>query len=294
MSNIIKILITGGNGNIANIIKNSLLLLSNCCIISPSRVELNLLHLSEIKTFLINKQFDILIHTAINGGRRLKEDSSEDVYKNILMFENILKISEKFKMIINLDSGAIYDRTTDILNRNEDELYTIPRDYYGFSKYVIYNRSIKYSHIYNFRIFNIFHVDEETNRFIKLCFLSKHNNTIITISEDKYFDFVYKDDFIRIINYYINNINTQYKLEKTINICYDKKYKLSDIAKMIFNNIYIDNINILNTISKYNYCGNNSKLNNLPIELYGLEKSLLLYENEFKKTTFQSLLQNLF
>ena len=280
MNNKIKILITGGNGNIAKIIKNSLSSY-NFYIINPPRDELNILDLSNIKNFLINKQFDILIHTAITGGRRLKEDSSEDAYKNIIMFENILILSENFKMIINLDSAAIYDRTSDILNRCEDELYTVPKDYYGFSKYVIYKRTLNYSHIYNFRIFNVFHVNEEINRFIKTCFISKHNNTIITISDDKYFDFVYKDDFIKIINYYITNLNTQDKLEKTINICYNEKYKLSDIAKMICK---VDNINILNTNSKNNYCGNNEKLQKLPIELDGVKKSLLLYENNFTLT----------
>jgi UDP-glucose 4-epimerase len=276
MNNKIKLLITGGNGNIAKIIKNSLSS-SGFYIINPSREELNILYLSNIKTFLINNQFDILIHTAITGGRRLKEDSSEDSYKNIIMFENLLTFSEKFKMIINLDSGAIYDRATDILNRDEDELYTVPKDYYGFSKYVIYKRTLNYSHIYNFRIFNIFHANEEINRFIKSCFISKYNNTIINISEDKYFDFVYKDDFIKIMNYYINNLNTQDKLEKTINICYKEKYKLSDIAKMICK---VDNINILNDNSNNNYCGNNTKINNLSIKLDGIEKSLILYENE--------------
>lgn len=275
--NKINILITGGNGNIAKIIKNSLPS-DNFNIINPSREELNILDLSTIKTFLINKQFDILIHTAITGGRRLKEDSCEYAYKNIIMFENILILSENFKMIINLDSGAIYDRTTDILNRDEDELYTVPKDYYGFSKYVIYKRTLNYSHIYNFRIFNLFHADEEINRFIKSCYISKNNNTIITIYDDKYFDFVYKDDFIKIMNYYITNLDSQYNLEKTINICYKEKYKLSDIAKLICK---IDNINILNNNLNNNYSGNNTKLYNLPIQLDGLEKSLLLYKNEF-------------
>ena len=39
-------------------------------------------------------------------------------------------------MIINFDSAAIYDRASDILNRKEEDLLTIPNDYYGFSKYI--------------------------------------------------------------------------------------------------------------------------------------------------------------
>ena len=89
------------------------------------------------------------------------------------MLENLLKFADNFKMILNFDSGAIYDRSTDILNRCENELYTIPTDYYGFSKYLIYQRSLQYTHFYNLRIFNIFHANEEPDRFIKSCFIAK-------------------------------------------------------------------------------------------------------------------------
>ena len=65
------------------------------------------------------------------------------------MFENILKFADKFKMIFNLDSWAIYDRNTDILNRKED-LFIVPLDYYRFSKYNIYQRSLQYENVYNF------------------------------------------------------------------------------------------------------------------------------------------------
>ena len=37
--------------------------------------------------------------------------------------------------------------------------------------------------------------------------------------EDKYFDFVYETDFIKIIKYYFDNVVNCEKLEKTINIC---------------------------------------------------------------------------
>ena len=85
------------------------------------------------------------------------EKNGDVVYKNALMLENLLRFSDHFKMILNFDSGAIYDRSTDIFNRKEDELLTIPTDYYGFSKYLIYKRSMSYDHFFNLRIFNIFH-----------------------------------------------------------------------------------------------------------------------------------------
>jgi GDP-L-fucose synthase len=273
-----KILITGGNGNIARIIKNHLSILNEYDITAPSKNELNILNFEEIECFLNKHNFDVLIHTAISGGRRTKEDNGDVTHNNLLMLENILLFSDKFKMIINLDSGAIYDRSTDIFNRKETDLFTIPTDYYGFSKYIIYKRSLQFKNFYNLRIFNIFHVKEEPDRFIKACFLAKQNNKPVTIFEDKYFDFVYEDDFIKIVKYYIDNYNLQNKLEKTINVCYEKKYKLSDIAKIIFQNDIDDNVQIINNELNKNYCGDGSKFKEFNLKLLGLTESLKIYE----------------
>jgi len=270
-----KILITGGNGNIAKMIKNNLS--SQFSITNLGRNELNILNLNEIETYLNNNQYDILVHTAILGGRRIKEENGEITHINILMLENLLYFADRFKMIINFDSGAIYDRKTDIYNRTENQLLTIPNDYYGFSKYVIYKRSLLHTNMFNFRIFNIFHVNEEKDRFVKSCFISNKNNTVINIFEDKYFDFVYEEDFIKIIKYYFDNLNTQDKLAKTINISYSKKYKLSDIASIIIQNK--ENIIIGKPVSN-NYCGDSTILDSLSLNLYGLERSLEIYKEK--------------
>ena len=194
------------------------------------------------------------------------------------MFENIIAFADMFKLIINFDSGAIYDRDTDIYCRKEDELHTIPSDYYGFSKYLIYKRSLQYKNIVNFRIFNIFHVNEETDRFMKSCFLAKKNNTPVTIFQDKYFDFMYEDDFIKIIKYYIDNWHLESHLSKTFNLSYTDKYKLSDIASIILDNkeqIIVNDTNCL-----HNYCGNNDLLNEMQLKLDGLHVSLNKFETQ--------------
>jgi UDP-glucose 4-epimerase len=277
-----KILITGGNGNIAKMIYANLS--SQYEITNVSRNDLNVLNKSEIEEYLQRNHFDILVHTAIVGGRRTKNDTGDVTHNNLLMLENLLSFSDKFKMIINLDSAAIYDRNTDIYYRSEDDLFTIPTDYYGFSKYVIYQRSLQYKHMYNLRIFNIFHVNEEPDRFIKKCFISKQCNTSIDIFEDKYFDFVYENDFIHIIKYYFDNILCQVNLKKTINICYAQKYKLSEIAKHIIGDE--TKINIIDKSMKCtNYSGDCSRLYALNLDLVGLEESLKIYENKLQQNT---------
>jgi GDP-L-fucose synthase len=272
-----KILITGGNGNIAKMIKNNLSV-PNYEITNLSRNDLNVLNQFDIEKYLNENTFDILVHTAILGGRRTKEENGDVTHNNLIMLENLLKFADRFKMIINFDSAAIYDRSSDILNRKETDIYTIPTDYYGFSKYVIYQRSLQYNNMYNFRIFNIFHKNEEHDRFIKSCFNAKKNNTQVTIFEDKYFDFVYEDDFVKIIKYYFDNAENREKLIKTINICYEKKYKLSEIANLIINDS--TNITILDSTSlNKNYSGDDTLLRSLNIDLLGLENSLKIYKN---------------
>lgn len=272
-----KILITGGNGNIAQMIRRNLNIKYD--IINLSHKDLDILDFKKVETYLENNKFDILVHTAITGGRRTKDENGEITHKNILMFENLIKFANKFKMILNFDSGAIYNRSTDILNRKENELYTVPTDYYGFSKYIIYNRTLSYDNCFNFRIFNIFHINEEPDRFIKACFISKKNNSNIKIFEDKYFDFMYEDDFIKIIDYYFNNVDNQNKLNKTFNVCYNEKYKLSDIAFLIIKDK--SKIIIEKHISNNNYTGNNDLLESIKIDLNNLQKSLLVYEKKF-------------
>ena len=273
-----KILITGESGIIISILKNNLQMYH---ISIPTHQELDLLNVNSIIKFLLKKEFDIVIHCAVQGDSKTKEEKIDIIYNNLLMFENILHFKNKFKMILNMDSAAIYDRTTDINNRKVLEYNSIPNDYFGFSKYLIYNKSLIYKNVYNIRIFNIFHPDEENENFIKSCFNAKKTGSKLIIHNYAYIDFVYYNDFIELIKYYIDNINNINNinniLEKTVNVCYNEKYKLSDIVKII------ENIDIYKKIdydiiseSDLNYTGyNNSKI------IYsGLINSLINYNKK--------------
>ena len=68
-----RILITGGNGDIARVINKNLSSI-DYTITNVSRSELDVLNELEIEKYLKLYQFDILVHTAILGGRRTKEE----------------------------------------------------------------------------------------------------------------------------------------------------------------------------------------------------------------------------
>jgi nucleoside-diphosphate-sugar epimerase len=270
----LKILITGGNGNIAKIIKNNLA--SEFDITCICRSDFDLLDFKSVQNYLSINSFDVLIHTAINGGRRTKPENDDVVYNNLLMFENLIKFADHFRLIINLDSGAIYDRSANIFNRAEEELVSVPSDYYGFSKYLIYNRTLGFSNIVNFRIFNIFHVNEEPDRFIKASILAKQNGSHVTIAQDKYFDFMSEADFIKIVRHYLTNLHRLSELHKTFNLSYKQKYTLSDIALLILKDP--TKIVVQSELKFLNYCGNSDKLDGLGLDLDGLEASLQKFE----------------
>lgn len=275
----LEILITGGAGNIATII--NLKLQSKYNITTASREQLDMLNLDKMSKYFNNHTYDIIIHTAISGGRRTVEDTSDVFYKNVLMFENLLTFSDRVKMIINIDSGAIYDRKTDIMFRKEDDMKTVPTDYYGLSKYVIHKRSESVPNVFHLRVFNIFHVTEEPDRFISKCFLSEIKKKPIIIQEDKYFDFVYDNDFVKIVQYYCDALKKKNMdvLPHTVNVCYKEKRKLSDIAHMIISDPSL--IKIGENVSSHNYMGDSELLYTLGITFDGLEKGLEMYKKKY-------------
>lgn len=226
-----NILVTGANGFIgSNIIK----LLSNDTnfkFFNGNRNDINLYSTESIERYLDENQIDTVIHCAIEGGSRLKQDTSDMLYKNILMYENLIKFNHRYKVFINFGSGAEFDRKYDISNVNEYDMFgVVPTDFYGLSKNIISKLSVHYCASVNLRIFGCFYHNELSTRFIKNNINKYINHKSMIIHQDRYMDFFYMDDLINIIEYSLNNPPSTYK---DINMSYLKKYKLSDITSII-------------------------------------------------------------
>lgn len=272
-----KILITGGNGFIGrNLIKA---LQKDHQIFSPSSSELDLTNSDKVDKYLRNKYFDFVIHCAIKGGRRTKEDSPYVTYDNLKMFFNLLKNKDRFRYLINFASGAEFDRRTEVNSTTNSLLDSYPIDYYGMSKNII-SRIIENSieDCYNFRVYGVFGVDEQDNRFIKKSILNCKKGEPIVVHQDRFFDYFYIKDLVNVIKYWVENPVSQ--LESTIDLVYQTKHKLSDIAKII-NNISSNKSKII--IGDQNkglaYTGNNIGIN-VNFDLVGLEEGIKQVYNE--------------
>lgn len=263
-----NVLVTGSNGFIgSNIIR---LLNNKFNFFNGTRDSINLFSTESIKNYIRENKIDTVIHCAVEGGSRLKTDSSEVFYKNILMYENLMKFRDQYKLFINLASGAEFDRRYDINEKQEEEINnSVPIDFYGLSKNLISKLSKNNKNNINLRIFGCFYYNELHTRFIRNNITNYINKNPITIHQDKYMDFFYIEDLIQVIEYFLKN-STKNQID--MNMSYLKKYKLSHIANII-NSLGNHTVDVLiqEKSEGSNYTGNGTKLSNLNLNLKGLE-----------------------
>ena len=245
-----KVLITGGNGYIAKSIYNALYKFYD--ITSITRKDFDLEDTQAVNDWFKDKTFDIVIHTAIQGGSRLKSEDQSVIDSNLNMFNNLFINKDKFKKFISFGSGA--------------EI-RMPETPYGKSKSIINSIIEKELNFYNIRIFAVFDENELDTRFIKSNLLRYINKEPMLLHTNKLMDFFYMKDFINLIKYYIDNQD----LPKRIDCSYKNKRSLIEIANYINTlNNYDVPINLEKDIILQDYCG----ISDLPIDVIGLEKGI--------------------
>ena len=243
-----KILITGGNGYIAKSLANKL---NN--VTSITRKDFDLTDRKATNDWFYGRYFDIVIHTAIKGGSRLKKDSSDAFYQNIQMFYNLLNNKHCFGKLLSFGSGA--------------EL-GMPTDPYGLSKNVISKIIDNENNFYNIRIYGVFDENELDTRFIKSNIKRYINKKPIEIHQNKLMDFFYMKDLVRLVEYFIYENNLPKNIDCTygIDACY-----LLDIANII-NNLSDYKVKIeIGKCKGKKYVGDWNPLN---IEWIGLEQGI--------------------
>lgn len=270
-----NILITGSNGFIG---KNLVDQLKNKYSITEiNKKNINLLNSKDVDNFFLinNKYFDLVIHTAVEGGRRTKTDDSIIVNNNLLMLYNLLNNQQYYKKIITLGSGAELDRRFDI---NQDSVNRYPIDPYGLSKSVINKICQTENKLHNLRIYNCFGINEKEDRMIKNNINRYINHKNIIIHKDKKMDFFYIDDLVKLIIYFIDNDN----MPKIFDCCYKNKTKLTDIANII-NHLDIHKVKVIieDPIEHdKDYCG---VFTETSINFTGLKKAISIVYNKYKQ-----------
>lgn len=225
-----KLLITGGGGfmgrNLARLFSSN----EEYDVFAPSRQELDLLNFDQLKKTIEPLEPDVIIHAAIKGGTVVDNDTLQTAADNITMYENLIASTPEHVPIYIIGSGAEYDRSKDIDCVTCSELNSrFPLDPYGLSKNIIARKTLDDKNSFLFRLFGCFNYDEEPFRFIKKCILNIKENKPIEIIQDRMMDFFYMDDVYNILDYSIS----KYELKSHMNLVYNDKYSLLDIAYLL-------------------------------------------------------------
>ncbi len=229
MKSKLNVFITGANGFAGRSLKEYLEDSYN--LLTPNRKELDLLNENQVDNFFKKNKIDIVINTALVGGSRIEEAKKDALAQNLRMFFNIIRNKNKFKKMIHCGSGAEYDKRFPIVKvREEDFDKKVPIDEYGYGKYICSKYIEQTENIVNLRIFALFGPGEDYRyRFISNAICRNIFNLPITMRQDVYFDYIYIKDFVRIVEYFIEN-DANYKF---YNIGTGNRRNIKKIAEKI-------------------------------------------------------------
>ncbi len=226
-----KIFITGGNGFIGRNLKEQLD--GSFRILSPSHHELDLLDDEAVFDYLEKNRFDVVVHCATHDAtRNSKKDKSLVFYSNLRMFFNLARCNRLYGRMFYFGSGAEYDMRNYRPKMKEDYFDThVPFDNYGFSKYISAKFIQSVNNIYDLRLFGVFGKYEDWEiRFISNACCKALFGLDITIKQNVYFDYLYINDLVRIMKWFIGTNNITHKY---YNVCTGSSIDLFTIAQKI-------------------------------------------------------------
>jgi len=225
----INILLTGGSGFIGrNIFEH---FKSKYNVVAPTHSELDLLDEDQVINYFTKHGFNIVIHAAVKPGHRNANDPTNLFYSNTRMYFNLARQSENIEKMIILGSGAIYDTRNDIHKAMEDSYKNnLPADEHGFCKYICARDTERMDNIVELRLFGVFGKYEDyAIRFISNAICKTLFDLPITIKQNRRFDYLYIDNLMPVLDYFISHDAKQ----KAYNVTPDKEISLCELAELI-------------------------------------------------------------
>ena len=184
------------------------------------------------------------------------------------MFNNLAKSELP---MITIGSGAEYDKSKPLVNIKEEDFgKSVPKDPYGYSKYLISKEIEKRENILNLRLFGIYGFGEDPSRVTSCIVNAKIKNEPVILNQNVRFHFIWIDDFCKIVKYFVEHPTR----EKFLNVAPNESIEIIDFAKLLgvktiiknegLNREYTaDNSKLLSQICQFNFTDNKTGINKL-------------------------------
>ena len=220
-----NILLTGSGGFIGKHLKNYF---KEYNLYTPRSFQLNLLNKAEVVKYLKENNIEFIIHCASCGVRITPGAKLDEVaVPNIQMFNNL---ADSGLPMITIGSGAEYDKSNPLVRIKEEDFgKSIPKDPYGYSKYLISKEIEKRENILNLRLFGIYGSDEDASRVTSCIINAKIKNEPVILNQNVRFHFIWIDDFCKIVKHFVEHPTK----EKFLNAAPFESIEIVEMAKLI-------------------------------------------------------------
>eukprot|EP00656_Telonema_subtile_P002922 TRINITY_DN11343_c0_g1_i1.p1 TRINITY_DN11343_c0_g1~~TRINITY_DN11343_c0_g1_i1.p1 ORF type:complete len:271 (-),score=48.70 TRINITY_DN11343_c0_g1_i1:150-962(-) len=225
-----RILVLGSGGFIGQHLVTHLNATGTHEVVGTRSATLDLTDASAVATFFqSNERFEMVIHCAVAGGRRVKQDDASVLEANLRMVDNVLLQSASFGTMVHFTSGAAL---------------CAPHTPYGFSKRLLDALLRAQQNCYNIRVYGCFGPHEPDHRLISSCLRKTAAGEPCVVHQDKLFDFVHIDDLCKMVLRIVDEVNgdggDKPRMPHEIDAVYQQKLSLSQVAGMVSDKVVIE------------------------------------------------------
>lgn len=196
---------------------------------TPTHAELELLDTDQVARYVDKHRIEAIVHGAVhvpefNGLER-------EYYNDMLMFWNLLRLSDRVEKILYFGSGAEYDKRDHIRMARETDIPSVlPVSEYGLAKYTMNHMAQTSKNVYNLRLFGIFGKYELWQiKFISNLCCKAVFNLPLSVRSECMFDFLYIEDLPAIVTWFLENTPKHHDY----NVCHGIPYALTNLAEMV-------------------------------------------------------------
>ena len=202
-------------------------------ILAPSSKELDLTDDAMVRSYFDINHIDFVLHCATYRSNisQTTHMVDEELESNLRMYFALASQSDKFEKMVYLGSGAEYDKSRPIINIKEEQFgERIPKDKYGFGKYIMNQHCRSSRNIYNLRMFGTLNKYERYTKNVICNLCAKAVMGLpLTLRHDVKFSWIDIKDVAKAIKYlFEHNVDRH-----DYNVALSQSYTLSDIAKIV-------------------------------------------------------------